>query len=232
MAKCTFRSWTTHNPNRCAKVAAAKDFPSLRKLDRRYAPNLLGAYRRRSLYILCRRWVWNMSILLHGPSGVGKTSLIESLTAAIGYHIVRNNLCEHSDLAYLFSTDLPATDIEHDATDQRKSSERLGSFVWRDGPWLAAIIAPNTWILLGALKAPNTWILLDEYNLASKSVLERGAQSSWRSFYSWVEQNVPAGHADAHLCHVGGSYMDSASAGPCPPSCAPIRTKRLWSWVA
>lgn len=114
----------------------------------------------RNLFRLLSALSLNKSILLEGPPGVGKTSLIESLTAAIGYHIVRINLCEHTDLADLFGTDLPVTDTEHDATDQQKSSERLGSFVWRDGP------------LLAALKAPNTWILLDELNLAPQSVLE------------------------------------------------------------
>lgn len=109
----------------------------------------------RNLFRLLSALSLNKAILLEGPPGVGKTSLIESLTAAIGYHIVRINLCEHTDLADLFGTDLPATKAESGETD-----EKLGSFVWRDGP------------LLAALKAPNTWILLDELNLAPQSVLE------------------------------------------------------------
>jgi midasin len=55
---------------------------------------------------------------------------------------VRINLCEHTDLADLFGTDLPA---------ESKFLEMNG---------------------LAALKAPNTWILLDEVNKAPKSVLE------------------------------------------------------------
>ncbi|KAH8280488.1 hypothetical protein KR018_008600 [Drosophila ironensis] len=98
-------------------------------------------------------------VLLEGPPGVGKTSIVESIAAAIGYQIVRINLCEHTDLADLFGTDLPAEDnlLESDVTS---SDRQMGSFVWRDGP------------LLAALKAKNTWILLDELNLAPQSVLE------------------------------------------------------------
>jgi midasin len=98
----------------------------------------------------------NKAILLEGPPGVGKTSLIENMANAIGYNIVRINLCEHTDLADLFGTDLPADDKTMEASEELE----LGSFVWRDGP------------LLAALKAKNTWILLDELNLAPQSVLE------------------------------------------------------------
>ncbi|XP_053965849.1 midasin [Anastrepha ludens] len=103
-------------------------------------------------------------ILLEGPPGVGKTSTVESIAAAIGYRIVRINLCEHTDLADLFGTDLPAEDNILDAAAMEESlsdnAAFAGSFVWRDGP------------LLAALKADNTWILLDELNLAPQSVLE------------------------------------------------------------
>ncbi|XP_068146092.1 LOW QUALITY PROTEIN: midasin [Drosophila tropicalis] len=96
-------------------------------------------------------------VLLEGPPGVGKTSIVESMAAAIGYQIVRINLCEHTDLADLFGTDLPAED---NLLEETKSSHHIGSFIWRDGP------------LLAALKTQNTWILLDELNLAPQSVLE------------------------------------------------------------
>lgn len=112
----------------------------------------------RNLFRLLSALSLHKSILLEGPPGVGKTSLIENLTAAIGYRIVRINLCEHTDLADLFGTDLPAADDEDDA--HGSEPKKLGSFVWRDGP------------LLAALKAPHTWILLDELNLAPQSVLE------------------------------------------------------------
>ncbi|XP_050325190.1 midasin [Bactrocera neohumeralis] len=103
-------------------------------------------------------------ILLEGPPGVGKTSTVESIAAAIGYRIVRINLCEHTDLADLFGTDLPAEDNILDAAVIEGSADDkagfAGAFVWRDGP------------LLAALKSDNTWILLDELNLAPQSVLE------------------------------------------------------------
>uniref|UniRef100_A0A1A9WWJ4 Midasin n=1 Tax=Glossina brevipalpis TaxID=37001 RepID=A0A1A9WWJ4_9MUSC len=100
-------------------------------------------------------------ILLEGPPGVGKTSIVECIAQAIGFQIVRINLCEHTDLADLFGTDLPAEDnILCGVKNQENDVIRMGSFVWRDGP------------LLAALKSENTWILLDELNLAPQSVLE------------------------------------------------------------
>jgi midasin len=92
---------------------------------------------------------------------VGKSSLVENIAKTIGYNIVRINLCEHTDLADLFGTDLPAeSSIFNNDNESDDKELKLGSFVWRDGP------------LLAALKASNTWILLDELNLAPQSVLE------------------------------------------------------------
>jgi midasin len=83
--------------------------------------------------------------------------LIENIASTIGYNLVRINLCEHTDIADLFGTDLPA---ESSIFESEKNDQQLGAFEWRDGP------------LLSALKSKNTWILLDELNLAPQSVLE------------------------------------------------------------
>nr|XP_019536538.2 midasin [Aedes albopictus] len=118
----------------------------------------------KNLFRLLSALSLDKAILLEGPPGVGKTSLVENLARAAGFAIVRINLCEHTDLADLFGTDLPADDhsleIAEEDDHQTQRASKLGSFVWRDGP------------LLAALKAKNTWILLDELNLAPQSVLE------------------------------------------------------------
>lgn len=116
----------------------------------------------KNLFRLLSALSLNKSVLLEGPPGVGKTSLIENLASSIGYQIVRINLCEHTDLADLFGTDQPAENSQFELGKNSNTADAptLGSFIWRDGP------------LLAALKAPSTWILLDELNLAPQSVLE------------------------------------------------------------
>lgn len=85
-------------------------------------------------------------ILLEGPPGVGKTTIVSNLAALSGHNLVRINLSEHSEISDLIGTDLPSND------DSNK-------FKWYDGVFLTAI-------------KNGDWVLLDELNLAPQSVLE------------------------------------------------------------
>ncbi|ODQ67900.1 midasin, partial [Nadsonia fulvescens var. elongata DSM 6958] len=89
----------------------------------------------------------NKPILLEGSPGVGKTSLITALAAAVGRPLTRINLSEQTDLMDLFGSDSPS------------ESGKAGEFVWRDAAFLRAM-------------QKGEWVLLDEMNLASQSVLE------------------------------------------------------------
>jgi MoxR-like ATPase len=107
-------------------------------------------------------------ILLEGPPGVGKTSLISNLAKLTGHNLVRINLSEHSEISDLLGSDLPAP-LDYDQTAEEeengsaskrgKSTSSGPKFVWCDG------------VFLTALKRGD-WVLLDELNLAPQSVLE------------------------------------------------------------
>lgn len=88
-------------------------------------------------------------VLLEGPPGCGKTSLVASLASVAGHDLVRINLSEQTDMTDLIGSDIPVHDPSSSDT----------TFRWADGA------------LLGAIKA-GSWVLLDELNLASQSVLE------------------------------------------------------------
>lgn len=103
----------------------------------------------RNLYRVLRALQLSKPVLIEGPPGAGKTSLVEALAAASGHQLVRINLSEQSDVSDLFGSDLP---LPGDSSTQ-------GSFQWCDG------------VLLSAIKA-GCWVLLDELNLAPQSVLE------------------------------------------------------------
>ncbi|CAN8073835.1 unnamed protein product [Agarophyton chilense] len=89
--------------------------------------------------------VTSRPILLEGPPGSGKSSLISALADLSGNQFIRINLSESTEMSDLIGMDAP---------DPVK-----GSFRFQEGP------------LLTAMKR-GSWILLDELNLASQSVLE------------------------------------------------------------
>ena len=93
-------------------------------------------------------------ILLEGPPGVGKSSLVTNLAKLSGHKLIRINLSEHSELSDLLGSDLP---VPNDTTDDIKHDKP--QFNWCDG------------IFLKAMKEGN-WVLLDELNLAPQTVLE------------------------------------------------------------
>eukprot|EP01035_Chromulina_nebulosa_P017663 gene17663-23250_t len=108
-----------------------------------------------NFYRIIRASQIHRPILLEGPPGVGKTSLISTLASLSGHRLIRINLSEHTELSDLLGTDLPS-----DNSDESDQSIGISNkFVWKDG------------VFLQAMKSGD-WILLDELNLASQSVLE------------------------------------------------------------
>lgn len=86
-------------------------------------------------------------LLLEGPPGVGKTTLIAALANVVGVPLTRINLSDQTDLMDLFGSDVPL------------EGAKAGRFTWQDAPFLRAM-------------QKGEWVLLDEMNLASQTVLE------------------------------------------------------------
>lgn len=84
-------------------------------------------------------------ILMEGPPGCGKSSLVLAVASTAQIPVMRVNLSEHTEMSDLVGGFVPSG--EH------------GSFSFQNGPLLTAMLG-------------GCWILLDELNLASQSVLE------------------------------------------------------------
>lgn len=89
--------------------------------------------------------VGHRPVLLEGPPGCGKSSLVKALAERANFSFVRINLSESTEMSDLVGTDAPG--------------EVPGTFSFRPGPLLVAL-------------SKSAWVLLDELNLASQSVLE------------------------------------------------------------
>uniref|UniRef100_A0A0A9XR73 Midasin n=1 Tax=Lygus hesperus TaxID=30085 RepID=A0A0A9XR73_LYGHE len=120
------------------------------------------------------------AVLLEGSPGVGKTSIVEALAAALAVPIIRINLSEQTDMMDLLGTFLPQpvdhfSDIEEEESTISKTMQNCSNcngnssshvsnshsgpqFVWSDGALLRAV-------------KNGAWVILDELNLANQSVL-------------------------------------------------------------
>ena len=100
---------------------------------------------RSNLKIILQGLSLDKAIMLEGPPGVGKTSLIQFLARKVGVKFYRVNLNEQTDMIDLLGSDVP--------------SASSSIFSWADG------------ILIQAMKE-GAWLLLDELNMATQTVLE------------------------------------------------------------
>jgi len=119
--------------------------------------NMCASSAASNLFRILRAMQINRPILLEGPPGVGKSSIVANLAAISGHKLVRINLSEHSEISDLLGSDLPIgsdSDVNNSADGGSKAT-----FAWRDGVFLEAM-------------KNGDWVLLDELNLAPQSVLE------------------------------------------------------------
>lgn len=107
-----------------------------------------------NLFKLLRAFELSKPILIEGPPGVGKTSLVENLARISGRELTRINLSEQTDMMDLLGSEYPTVEAA-----QRGEEDDNIQFKWCDGALLRAIKEGH-------------WFLIDEMNLAQQSVLE------------------------------------------------------------
>lgn len=107
-----------------------------------------------NLHRLLRAYQLQKPMLIEGPPGVGKTSLVENLARVSGRTLIRVNLSEQTDMMDLLGSEYPTV-----AGEVTEGQEDDIQFRWCDGALLRAIKEGH-------------WFLIDEMNLAQQSVLE------------------------------------------------------------
>jgi midasin len=96
-------------------------------------------------------------VLLEGPPGVGKSSIVSNIAKLLGKKLIRINLSEQSEISDLLGSDLPSSNSVNN--NDNKDIENVPKFIFCEGAFLTAMKQGH-------------WVLLDELNLAPQSVLE------------------------------------------------------------
>ena len=65
----------------------------------------------------------NKPILIEGPPGVGKTSLVENLAKVSGKKLIRVNLSEQTDMMDLLGSEYPVSSKDNNNTEEGKNDD-------------------------------------------------------------------------------------------------------------
>jgi midasin len=79
-----------------------------------------------NLLKVLRAYQLNKPIIIEGPPGVGKTSLVENLAKVSGRKLIRVNLSEQTDMMDLLGSEYPVSSNTQDGDDDIR-------FHWCDG---------------------------------------------------------------------------------------------------
>ena len=78
-----------------------------------------------NLLKLLRAYQLSKPILIEGPPGVGKTSLIENLAKVSGRKLVRVNLSEQTDMMDLLGSEYPVSSSSHRTKQKENEEEKM-----------------------------------------------------------------------------------------------------------